>query len=322
MKALVTGGTGFVGRYVVDALLGGGHRVSVFSRRPELPEDLREAGAEFVHGDLRDFPSVERALEGMDTVFHIGEIKNVTSASAAEMNVELVSFMMEHMRKTRVKRFVFVSTISAAGIPSHTPADEDTEPAMLMHDNYTEYKRKCERLLAEGPEGLEYVILRPAPVYGVGSRYLDWYLRAMEKFAPLGIPLPGGGKSLAPFVHVRDLARAVSLAGTRKEAAGKVFNLTDGMSHSWQDFLRITARSLGKKLRVIPLPGGLISPPARLLGLLPGLFGMELDLGGYVEFFTRDIYFENTRAESLLGWSADHTLEKGIEDMVASFRKK
>jgi nucleoside-diphosphate-sugar epimerase len=232
MKALVTGGTGFVGRYVVDALLGGGHRVSVFSRRPELPEDLREAGAEFVHGDLRDFPSVERALEGMDTVFHIGEIKNVTSASAAEMNVELVSFMMEHMRKTRVKRFVFVSTISVAGIPSRTPADEDTEPVMLMHDNYTEYKRKCERLLAEGPEGLEYVILRPAPVYGVGSRYLDWYLRAMEKFAPLGIPLPGGGKSLAPFVHVRDLARAVSLAGTRKEAAGKVFNLTDGISAS------------------------------------------------------------------------------------------
>jgi nucleoside-diphosphate-sugar epimerase len=321
MKALVTGGTGFVGRYVVEALLGEGHRVSVFSRSEELPDTLREAGAECVQGDLRDFPSVEGALEGMDTVFHVGEIKPVTSPSAAKRNVELVSFMAERMGEAGVRRFVFVSTISAAGVPSQTPADEETEPAVLMHDNYTEYKRKCESLLTEGAKELEHVVVRPAPVYGAGSGYLDWYLRAMQMLAPLGIPFPGGGKSLAPFVHVRDLARAVALAGVRKEAAGAVFNLTDGMRHSWHDFLRITASALGKKLRVIPLPGGIMSPPARLLGIVPGLFGMELDPGGYVEFFTRDICFTNARAERLLGWKPEYSLEKGIEDMVASFRK-
>jgi nucleoside-diphosphate-sugar epimerase len=93
------------------------------------------------------------------------------------------------------------------------------------------------------------------------------------------------------------------------------------MRHSWHDFLRITASALGKKLRVIPLPGGIMSPPARLLGIVPGLFGMELDPGGYVEFFTRDICFTNARAERLLGWKPEYSLEKGIEDMVASFRK-
>jgi nucleoside-diphosphate-sugar epimerase len=321
MKALVTGVTGFVGRYVVEALLGASHRVSVFSRSPELPDTLREAGAECVQGDLRDFPSVESALTGLDVVFHVGEIKPVTLPSAAKKNVELVSFMLERMREAGVRRFVFVSTISAAGIPSRTPADEDTEPAVLMHDNYTEFKRTCERLLAEGPKELEHVVVRPAPVYGAGSRYLDAYLRAMKMLAPLGIPVPGGGKSLAPFVHVRDLARAVALAGAREEAAGMVFNLTDGMRHSWRDFLDITARALGKKLRVIPLPGGLISPPARLLGLLPGLFGMELDPGGYVAFFTRDLYFSSARAGRVLGWKPDYTLAEGVEEMVAAFRE-
>jgi nucleoside-diphosphate-sugar epimerase len=322
MKALVTGGTGFVGRYVVDALLAEGHRVSVFSRRGELPDALRDAGAECVQGDLRDFPSVEGALAGMEAVFHVGEIKPVTSPSAAKMNVELVSFMAERMRGEGVRRFVFVSTISAAGVPSETPADEDTEPALLMHDNYTEYKRKCEGLLAEGAKEFEHVILRPAPVVGAGSRYLDAFLRVMEKLAPLGIPFPGGGKSLAPFVQVRDLARAITLAGVREEAAGMVFHLTDGMRHTWHDFFRITAGALGKKLRMIPLPGGLISPPARLLGILPGLFGLELDPGGYVEFFTRDLHFTNARAERLLGWRPDYTLEEGVKEMVSSFGKK
>jgi nucleoside-diphosphate-sugar epimerase len=115
MKSLVTGGTGFVGGYVAEVLLEEGHAVRVFTRRPGLPERL--AAAEAYRGDLEEPSTVVNAMEGMDVVYHVGEVRNTSRAQSAK-NLRLVQTIAEAAGEKGVKRLVFVSSITVAGIPT------------------------------------------------------------------------------------------------------------------------------------------------------------------------------------------------------------
>jgi UDP-glucose 4-epimerase len=306
---------------VVDLLAENGHSVRLFSRRPELPERLRSKNVQVFPGDLEDADSVLDAMEGMDVFFHIGEIKN-TSRRASARNIRLVEEIAEHLAGAKVKRFVFISSITVAGVPAEVPADEETEPGAVLRDQYTEYKRACERIIAERCSGAEYVILRPAFVYGPRSRYLRRMIEMVRRLGPLGLTLIGAAKNLAPFVQVQDLAAAVYLAGTRPDAAGKVFNITDGQAESWSDFLEAITAVFNRKLRIIPVPTFLVRVPAVFADIFAGLFGVAADLRSYVSYFSRDVHFGNGRAVSVLDWKPLYTdLAAGVREMVEWYSK-
>lgn len=315
MRALVTGGTGFIGGHVVRVLCGEGHDTRVFTRRPALPERLRSLGAHEVRGDLEDLDSVAGALEGAEVVFHIGELKNTTRANS-EKNVRLIEHILEKAPAAGVRRLVFVSSITVAGIPGEVPATEETEAEVELGDHYTSYKRRAEGLLREAG-GLECSIVRPAPVYGPGSRFMRRLVDAVDRFGPVGIPFPGKGENLAPLVHVKDLARAISLAGQRPEAAGQTFNLTDGARHSWAEFLNAIAGALGRKLRIIPIPPPALRVPSIFLDYFAWPLGVELDLTHYSDYFSRDIWFSSEKAQQALGWQPGYGLSDGVGDMIS-----
>ena len=321
MEALVTGGTGFIGSHVVDRLLAHGHRVRLYSRRTELPESLAGKGVSLVPGDLRKPGSLQDAMNGVDVFYHIGEIRN-TSLRAAQQNVRFVEHAIDHLARSAVKRFVFISSIGVAGIPSRTPADEETAPKVTLKDHYTRYKEQCEELLAEHITGVEYAVVRPGVVYGPGSRYLGSLLAAIDRLGSIGIPFIGKGDNIAPLVHVRDLAQAVYLAGIEKDAAGQVFNLTDGLSHSWSDFFNAIARALNKKLRILSFPPLLLGVPARFLDILSGLFRIQLGLNAYVQYVTTDLLFDNGKAQRILKWKPEYTLAQGIEEMIREYQER
>jgi nucleoside-diphosphate-sugar epimerase len=321
MKALVTGGTGFIGSAVVDRLVEAGHSVRIFSRNDYIPERLKGKDVEIFKGDLGEPGSVVDAVSGMDIFYHIGEIKNITRA-ASEKNVKLVEHITRALDKAGVRRLVFVSSLTVSGIPSRTPADENTPPQTILKDHYTSYKRKCEELIVSSSSGFEYSIVRPAPVYGPGSRYLPRLIRTLEKIGPLGLPFIGNAKNNAPLIYVKDLARAVYLTGIEGAAAGEIFNLTDGIPHSWFDFFNEIAGDLGKKVRILPLPPMLLKLPALPLDLFSGFFGLEFDPVNYLNYFSRDIFFSNKKACELLPWEPEYTLEEGIREMVQSYRSK
>jgi nucleoside-diphosphate-sugar epimerase len=315
MKALVTGGTGFIGSQVVERLVEAGHFVRVLSRTQALAGRWKSGHVEIVQGDLEAPETVVNAMEGTDIFYHIGEIKNITRA-ASEKNVRLMERVIERIGAAGVSRIVFISSITVAGIPSKTPANEDTMPATALTDHYTSYKRECERLLAGNPGGFEYAIIRPAPVYGPGSRYLGRVIDAVEKFGPIGLPFVGSARNRAPLIYVKDLANAVYLAGVRATAAGSVFNLTDGLDHSWRDFLARIAECLGRKLRIIPLPPILLKISAVPLDLVSGFLGFEIDPLHYLDYFSKDIFFDNARARDLLDWKPEYALEAGVREMM------
>jgi nucleoside-diphosphate-sugar epimerase len=315
MKALVTGGTGFIGSRVVERLVEGGHPVRVLSRRQTSAERWKGGHVEIIRGDLEAPETVVKAMEGVDVFYHIGEIKNITKA-ASEKNVNLMKRIIEGIGTAGVRRIVFVSSITVTGIPSETPANEDSVPATVLTDHYTSCKRECERLLAEKVGCFEYVVIRPAPVYGPGSRYLGRLIDAVKILGPIGLPFAGNAENRAPLVHVKDLAGAIYLAGVRAEVSGRVFNLTDGLDHSWRDLLAGIAESLGGKLRIIPLPPALLKIPAVPLDLISAFLGFEIDPLHYLDYFSRDIFFDNASARNLLDWEPEYTLASGVREMM------
>jgi UDP-N-acetyl-alpha-D-quinovosamine dehydrogenase len=319
MKALVTGGTGFIGRCVVDFLLAGGHSVRIISRKPGLPEGFSGKDVTVIRGDLEDPESVLGAMAGIDVFYHIGEIKN-TSPRAAKKNVKLMERVTGHLGAAGMKRIVFVSSITVAGIPGSMPATEETSPLSLLKDPYTQYKEQCEKLLSENAAGIEYAVVRPGIVYGPGSRYLSGVISTIDHFGTIGIPFIGRGRSVAPLVYVKDLARAVYLAGIEDAAAGRIFNITDGAKTSWSDFLHAIGKALGKEIRLLPIPPLFFSVPARFIDLFTGLVGATMSVETYVTYFTTDLLFDNSKAQRYLRWTPDYSLTQGVEEMVLEYK--
>jgi len=319
MKMLVTGGTGFIGSPVVDRLLAEGHAVRLFSRRPLDPARLHGRDIEVFQGSLEDAPSLIRAMEGIDVFYHIGEIKN-TGRSAAGKNIALMEQVVANLAAKGIQRFVFISSITAAGIPSSVPAHEETAPATVLHDHYTDYKRRCEEIIRDNVKACEYAIVRPAPVYGPGSRYLEKMVKTIKMFGAIGLPFIGNAKNIAPLVHVQDLARAIVRAGTQPDAAGQTFNLTDGAGHTWLDFLSAVGEAVGKNVRIIAIPLLLLKFTALPFDLFSGFLGIDLDPINYLEYFSSDLLFDNTKARSLLDWNPEYSLPEGVKEMVAYCR--
>ncbi len=171
MKALVTGGTRFIGNNVIDLLAVDGHSVRLFSRKAGIPARFSEKDVSVYSDDLEDAESVLRAMKGMDVFYHIGEIKN-TSPRAEKNNIKLMENVVGHLEASGVNRIVFISSITVAGISGIKPATEDTPPQRLLRDPYTRYKEQCEKLLSEKTVGTPYTVIRPGVVYGSGSRNL------------------------------------------------------------------------------------------------------------------------------------------------------
>ena len=322
MKAFVTGGTGFIGSHVVDLLLADGHSVHLLLRNPKVPEQWKGNDVTVAPGDLREPGPVIEALQGVEVVFHIGEVRNTTAGNAAA-NVGLVERMAVALKPAGVKRLVFVSSLSVAGIPLAIPATEDTPASQVLRDQYTEYKRKAEAVIRQTSESVEHVIVRPGVVYGPRSRHLGRMVDALRRFGPLGLPFIGTGANLLPLVHVRDLARAVCRAGTVPGAAGHTLNITDGERRTWLELFTAITEAQRRRFRVIPVHPALAKFPAMFVDLLTGVFGQSLDLPAYVNYVSRDVHFDIGRAKTFLGWEpARRDLRDAMREMVEWYAKR
>ena len=322
MKAFVTGGTGFIGSHVVDLLLENGHAVKLLSRNKEMPDQWKGKDLTVVPGDLRDAVAVVEAMQGMDVVFHIGEVRSTTAGNAV-LNAGLVERMVGGLRPSNVRRLVFISSLSVAGIPRTIPATEDTPAGQVLRDQYTEYKRKAEAMIRHAPAGVEHAIVRPGIVYGPRSRRLGGLVETIRRLGPVGLPFIGPGTNLMPLIHVKDLARAIFLAGTVPGAAGQTMNITDGERRTWLEFFSSIAGAHRRRFRIIPVHPALVRLPAMFFDLFTGIFGQSLDLPSYVSYVSRDVHFDNGRARSLLGWEvAYRDLRDAVSDMVEWYAKQ
>jgi nucleoside-diphosphate-sugar epimerase len=239
--SLVTGGSGFIGHRLAQALVERGDRVRALVRDPARAEDLRKLGVELVQGDLTDEESLRRAAAGVGHVFHaagvVGEWLN--RRQAREVNVEGTRRLLMAAAGAGAIRAVHVSSLAVLGTKDHHGTDESAP--YVRGDTYTDTKIESEWVARElGAGGLiEVTVIRPGFVYGPGDRHtLGGVVDALRagKFTFVG----DGSKELNT-VYVDDVANAALLADETLRAAGEVYNITDGRNTSLREFINFIA---------------------------------------------------------------------------------
>jgi dihydroflavonol-4-reductase len=223
-KTLVTGGTGFVGRAVVEELLAAGRIVRVLARNPDHPA-LAGLAVEVAEGDLRDPDSLHRALTGCTRLFHVAADYRLWVPDPATMyaiNVEGTRQVLTAAAAHGLERVVYTSTVGTLGNPGDgTPGTEATP--VSLKDMVGHYKRS--KFLAEqvaldfARQGLNLVVVNPSTPVGpwdfrptpTGQMIVDFLKRRMPAFLETGLNL----------IHVKDVARGHLLAEANGVAGEK-----------------------------------------------------------------------------------------------------
>jgi len=268
MRALVTGGTGFVGSAVVRELLAAGAEVRVLVRPTSSLANLDGLAVELVHGDPDDAEALRRAVHGCGAVYHVAALYSSRPEDAGrlyQVNVEGTDRLLEAAREAGVARFVYTSTIGTIGRRSDgRPPDESCAfDAWETASHYARSKILAERkALAAAAEGFPVVVVNPcAPV---GPRDRGPSSTGARILAVLRGQLPSFVRGGINFVAVRDVARGHLLAAERGRI-GERYILGHARGNlDLEGFVRLVARVAG-----VPTPRlGPRNPLARLRRVL------------------------------------------------------
>jgi dihydroflavonol-4-reductase len=304
MRALVTGGTGFIGANVVAALLGAGYTVRVFHRPTSSLAALEGMELEHAVGDLLDPDSLSQAVQGCELVFHVAAVSSYWRAARQQVyriNVQGTRTVMEACLNAGVQRVVFTSSVAAIGIPpkgtiateeqSYTPGSERFVYSHSKHLAEKEVRDMVAR-------GLPAIIVNPATV--IGPRDLNFISGSIirevyRRHVPFALP---GGMAV---VAVDDVARG-HMAAARHGRIGERYILA-GENLSHRQILQIVAEVVGAPAPRFTLPGALIGPLARLVDFFnwispwpPVVSGEQIRLSG------EEFYFDAGKARRELGF--------------------
>ncbi|MBN1366089.1 MAG: NAD-dependent epimerase/dehydratase family protein [Syntrophaceae bacterium] len=318
MKAMITGGGGFLAGHLIDKLVDAGH----FVRTVELPgrdiQRLKDLDVELMIGDLCDPDLAARACEGMDVVFNpavlaapIGPWKRFWS-----INVELVENVIAGCKKSGVKRLVHVSSPSAVFDGSdHFDADETLPYPKKFLNYYCATKAESEkRILAANGKDLETVALRPHTIWGPRDRTL--FPRIIERAKSHRLFQVGAGTNIISTLYVENGADALILAATADKAPGNVYFVTDKDTVNLWNFLRRILNDLG----LPPIRARIPYPLAYALGASQEVIWTALKLGGEPTItrysaaeLAKNHSYSIDRARSDLGYEPKVMREEGLQ---------
>lgn len=269
VKALVTGGAGFIGSNLAAALLEAGHDVRVLDNFSTGHRDnLDGLEVEIVEGDLRSYERVSTAVRGVDVVFHQGALPSVPRSvqdplTTTEVNTIGTLNMLLAARDSGVSRVIAASSSSVYGDAPGMPRIE-TQPTQPLSP-YAVSKLACEQfcLAAYRVYGLETVALRYFNVFGENQDPFSGYAAVIPKFIKqmLGGDPPevfGTGEASRDFTHVENVVNANLAASCAEGVAGCVFNVAIGQQHTLNELVAILNDLLGtdyEPLYEAPRPG-------------------------------------------------------------------
>ncbi|WP_454857050.1 NAD-dependent epimerase/dehydratase family protein [Rhizobium binxianense] len=306
-RILITGGAGLIGSHIADLVAQEQPREILIldnfvrGRRENLRQAAGILPLRIIEGDIRDRALLTRTLEGVDVVFHQAAIRITQCAEEPRLAFDVLAEgtfnVLEGAVNAGVSKVVAASSASVLGLAESFPTTE----AHHSYNNRTIYgaaKAFNEGLLRSFAEmyGLQYVALRYFNVYGprmdVHGAYTEVLIRWMERISA-GLPpiIFGDGSQTMDFVHVRDIARA-NLLAAKSGVTDEVFNVASGTETSLSELAHTLMRVMGSSLELQHQPARKVNAVTRRLA-------------------------DTSKAERLLGFKTEITLEEGLRDLVA-----
>ena len=301
MRALVTGGAGFIGSHIVDRLLDEGWDVRVLDNLyTGCLDNLDTDRAQFVQGDIRDIATLLTVMQDVEVVFHQAAIPAVPRSirmpvMTNSVNVDGTLQVLDVAHKVGVRRVVYASSSSVYGDTDKLPKVENM-PALPLSPY------AVQKLAGEGycgvynkVYGLETVALRYFNVFGPRQNPNTDYAAVIPKFilhAKEGTEptIDGDGNNTRDFTYVQNVVDANLLAATSEEAVGRVINVGAGTQTSITMLWHMIKRLVGTDVNSL-------SGPPRPGDVKDSLAGMKV-------------------AEVLLGYYPKVALEEGLKEMI------
>lgn len=296
MIAAITGANGFIGRHICQRFATEGWSVRQIVRR-----------------DIED-GRLSELIADADVVVHAaGATRAPSRAMLRDSNVELTRRVVQMAGTSGARRIIFISSQAAAG-PARSPEEgvtEESEPSPI--EAYGRSKLDAETVVRLAASGLEYIIIRPASVYGPGDR--DFL--AMFKLARLGLAVhPGNRQQLISIVHVSDLVDAITSA-TTTTAVNRTFFVSNDQPVRWRDLFRLAAECAGRTIvadvnlpRPLVVAGAAVGDVVASLRRRAGLLTSEKAMLAKPQYWV----CSNERAKRELGFAPRIPLEAGLRD--------
>ena len=303
---LVTGGAGFIGSHLVDALVRNGNRVRVLDNLSSgTLRNLEQVRAkiDFIRGDLRDPRVLKKAVTGIAVVFHQAALRSVPKSVGRpleyhEVNATGTLSLLLASKQAGVRRVVYASSSSVYGDDVPTPQVESALPTPQSPYAASKMSAEVYAVMFSRLHALETVGLRYFNVFGPRQSLESLYAALVPQFITdlfrnRRPPIYGTGKQTRDFTHVANVVQANLRAAKAARVGGQVFNIGNGKEHSVLKTTRI----------LIELTGASVKP--KFLPPRPG----------DVMHTRADI----SKARKLLGYRPLVSFEEGLQDAVAWF---
>jgi dihydroflavonol-4-reductase len=320
--ALVTGASGFVGGHLAEALVRHNVKVKLLVRSTSKLPFKPTTNMEICFGDVTDLESLRKAMKGVKVVYHLaGVLRGSDFSSYRNVNAEGTRKVCQAAAESKVKRLVYVSSLSAAG-PStlEGPIDETVFPQPVSF--YGQTKLMGEDIVLSYQTHYPVTVLRPGAVYGSRETDIFEYFKMVANHL---VVIGGADTQKISFVYVDDLVDAILLTAHSKKAEGKTYFVSDGQSYHWGDITAYIGKALNKSYFTIKLPLGLVKAVASLgdfaiyltgKSILPPIVSSdkmkEVQVPGWA--------CKNTKLRQELGFKPKFGIEVGIQKTVEAYR--
>lgn len=326
-RILVTGGGGFLGGELVRRLREKGESVRLLLRRPPTPgspADPNSPGGpvSIVYGSLGQPDVVDRAVAGVEVVYHVGAAMKGGAAEFEQATVWGTRNIIDSCLAHGVKRLVYVSSMSVLDHAGHTAGEPVTEksplePQPLNRGTYTRTKLEAENMVLSAcrERGLRAVIIRPGQIFGPGA----------EKVTPNGVIaiagkwiVSGPGTRQLPLVYRDDVVDALLLAEESDQAVGKVFNIVDTTPIRQNEYLQQQRSALGS-VGIWKVPEAFLLLAGAGIEQLGKLLKRGVPLSRYKIRSLRPLSpFDVSAAEAQLGWKPRVGIAEGLRRTFGS----
>ena len=331
MKLLITGSTGFLGRYTVQEALQKGHAVRAVVRPSTDVSNFvwaDEPNVEIVRADLRSQANLVEAVTGVDAVLHLAAAKAGDIYAQLGGTVVATENLLNAMQQTDVRRLVIISSFSVyeylhrpgrGVIDEYSPLDADPE----KRDEYCQTKLLQEQLarrFADQHQG-KLTVLRPSVIFGPDNA---WTALLGAKSANTIIRT--GAHARLPLTYVENCAQTIILAAETDAAIGKTLNVIDDEMPTQKQYLGMLKKRMTNKPRIIPVAWTIMRTIARCATItnrlifkgaakVPGIFIPER-----LHARCKPMRYNNNKIKETLNWSPRYNLQQSLDRTFADVK--